>query len=59
MKTLILTNNDMEMENINIYYMTEKQLKKEITTLARYIDGLYYKAIIVKKDNIRFIVVLN
>lgn len=47
------------MENINIYYMTEKQLKKEITTLARYIDGLYYKAIIVKKDNIRFIVVLN
>jgi len=45
--------------NINILYMTEKEIKTELNMMAKYINGMQFNAIVIKKDNMQFIIVLN
>ena len=49
----------IEMGNINIYYMTPEQIKIEFRRMAKYIDGGLFMAMVVTKDNMKFIIVLN
>jgi len=45
--------------NINILYMTEKQISIELNLMAKYINRMGFQAIVIEKDNMNFVIVLN
>ena len=48
-----------EERNINILYMTEKQINLEFIRMVKYIDGTRFPAIVITKDKMEFVIILN
>ena len=48
-----------EERNINILYMTEEQINLELIRIVKYINGMQFNAIVIDKDNMKFVIILN
>jgi len=46
-------------KNINVLYMTEKQINLELNRMVKYLDGMGFNALVINKDNMKFVIILN